>query len=93
MEGRKVGKFGLVKGGTFANPVAHPHPNYMGVPPDPGTARRQRVWTNTEAVQEKGIDNEISITWQYFFHTKTFSKFRCSHETLAKAQVILIFAA
>ena len=26
-------KFGLVKGRTFANPVAHPHPNYMGVRP------------------------------------------------------------
>ena len=23
----------LVKGRTFANPAAHPHPNYMGVPP------------------------------------------------------------
>ena len=25
-----------VKGRTFANPAAHPHPNYMGVPPSPG---------------------------------------------------------
>ena len=24
-------KFGLVKGRTFSNPEAHPHPNYMGV--------------------------------------------------------------
>ena len=29
----RVTKFTLVKGRTFANTVAHPHPNYMGVPP------------------------------------------------------------
>ena len=28
--------FDIVKGRTFANPAAHPHPNYMGVPPPPG---------------------------------------------------------
>ena len=26
-------KFGLLKGRTFVNPAAHPHPNYIGVPP------------------------------------------------------------
>ena len=30
-------KFGLVKGRTFANPMAHHHLNYMRVPPSPGT--------------------------------------------------------
>ena len=29
----KFAKFTLVKGRTFASPVAHPYPNYMGVPP------------------------------------------------------------
>ena len=29
----KFAKFGLVKGRTFANPAAHPHPNYMRVSP------------------------------------------------------------
>ena len=29
----KFANFTLVKGRTFANPAAHPHPNYMGVPP------------------------------------------------------------
>ena len=28
--------FGLVKDRTFANPAAHPHPNYSKVPPPPG---------------------------------------------------------
>ena len=35
----KFAKFSLVKGMTFANPAAHPHLNYMGVPfppPPPG---------------------------------------------------------
>ena len=32
-EGMVSKPFGLVKGTTFANPAAHPHPNYMGVPP------------------------------------------------------------
>ena len=27
--------FGLVKDRTFANPAAHPHPNYSKVPPPP----------------------------------------------------------
>ena len=29
----KFAKFNLVKGRTFANQVAYPHPNNMGVPP------------------------------------------------------------
>ena len=29
----KFAKIGLLKGGTFTNPAAHPHPNYMGVLP------------------------------------------------------------
>ena len=31
----KFSKFGLVKGRTFANPAAHPHPSYMGVEGSP----------------------------------------------------------
>ena len=32
----RVTNFSLVKGKTFVNPVAHPYPNYMGVPPSLG---------------------------------------------------------
>ena len=35
VQGNKINKIGQVKGRTFANPAAHPHPNYTRVPPGP----------------------------------------------------------
>ena len=36
----KFAKFTLVEGSIFVNPAAHPHPNYIGVPPPPKTRPR-----------------------------------------------------
>ena len=37
----KFAKFNLVKGRTFTNQVAYPHPNNMGVPPPPPREKLQ----------------------------------------------------
>ena len=42
----RVTKFSLVKGRTFENPAAHPHPNYMGVPPPPRGLSSQKINVN-----------------------------------------------
>ena len=42
----KFAKFGLVKGRTFANPAAHPYPNYTGVPPGGGSDKHPPAISN-----------------------------------------------
>ena len=65
----KFAKSSLVKGRIFANPAAHPHPNYMGVPPGHLDKSRRSIKTSVASRSKLGDDCCMFV----LSYDKTFS--------------------